>query len=237
MIRYLALGDSYTIGEGVAERDTWPYRLAIALNRLRVGDSTDSRVDYLSLSLPAMSEDAMPVAVPDPSVAGTPPGVSVHVMARTGWTADELLTALDQTMLAPPYDLVSVLVGVNDQYRDREVDEHLPHFNTLLSQAIAYADGDAARVFVVSIPDWGVSGFAADDPRGPQAIARAIDAFNRSQRELCGMRDIAYVDITSVSREKASDAAMFVDDRLHPSGAQYARWLDEILPVASNCLA
>lgn len=201
MRRYLALGDSYTIGEGVMPEAAWPQRLAVALTAA-----------------------GMPVAMPD-------------VVARTGWSADELLAALDHAQLSPPYDLVSVLVGVNDQYRDREVAEHLPHFNTLLSQAIGYADGDPARVFVVSIPDWGVSAFAGGDARGRDAIAGAIDAYNEAQRELCELRGIAWADVTPMSRALAGDPAMFVDDGLHPSGGQYARWVQRIEPAAQRCLA
>lgn len=195
MRRYLALGDSYTIGEGVDPVDTWPHRLA------------------------AQSE------LPPP-----------EVVARTGWTADELLAALDTITLSPPYALVSLLIGVNDQYRDREVAEHLPHFNTLLNQAVACADGDVGRVLVVSIPDWGVSAFGQADKRGSDAIAKAIDAFNAAQRELCELRGIAYADITPLSRAVTGDPSMFVADGLHPSAAQYARWLDPIAPLARQCL-
>jgi lysophospholipase L1-like esterase len=204
--RYLALGDSYTIGEGVDLPGTWPMVLAAAL-RTRGGTT--------------VGDDAT---------------MSVDVIARTGWTADELVDALAHAELRPPYDLVSVLIGVNDQYRHRETSEHLPHFNTLLSQAIAFADGDASRVFVVSIPDWGVAPFAQDDPRGRRAIGEAIDAYNEAQRELCTLRGLAYVDITADSRAVADDPSMFVDDRLHPSALQYARWARRIEPVAWQCV-
>lgn len=196
-LRYLALGDSYTIGEGVPAAQTWPWRL-----RERLADA------------------GIGLAEPD-------------VIATTGWSADELLAALESSEVRPTYDLVSVLIGVNDQYRGREVAEHLPHFNTLLSRAVALADGNPARVFVVSIPDWGVSGFGGEDARGRQAIAAAIDDYNRAQRELCEMRGIAYADITPASRACAGDASMFVDDRLHPSARQYQCWLDIVAPVAT----
>ncbi|MDZ3824046.1 MAG: GDSL-type esterase/lipase family protein [Pseudoxanthomonas sp.] len=191
----LALGDSYTIGEGVEAVATWPFRLAQRL------------------------------AMPRPDV-----------VARTGWSADELLAALDDAPLAPPYALVTVLVGVNDQYRGREVAEHLPHFNVLLSRAVAFADGDPHRVLVVSIPDWGVTPFAADDARGGAAIAARIDAYNAAQRELCALRDIAWVDVTAASRACGADPAMLVGDGLHPSAAQYAAWLETIAPAARRCL-
>ena len=194
--RLLALGDSYTIGEGVAAPQTWPFRLARALG----------------------------LQAPD-------------VVARTGWSADELLAALDEAALSPPYALVGVLVGVNDQYRGREVAEHLPHFNVLLSRAVAFADGDPARVFVVSIPDWGVTPFATGDARGAPAIAAGIDGYNAAQRELCALRGIAWIDVTVASRALGDDPAMLVGDGLHPSALQYATWLEAIAPAARRCLA
>lgn len=186
-MRLLALGDSYTIGEGVDAIDTWPHGLARALTA-------------------------------DPAATAT-------VVATTGWTADELLTALEATDLDPPYDRVTVLIGVNDQYRGREVDEHLPHFNRLLSQAVSFADGDPDRVRVISIPDWGVTPFAASDARSAEEIAAQIDIYNAAQRELCELRGITWIDITALSRELANEPGMFVADGLHPSAAQYARWL------------
>lgn len=199
MHRYLALGDSYTIGEGVDPTDAWPQRLAELLEPMQFHSQPD-------------------------------------VVACTGWTTDELLAMLDAAVLSPPYRLVSLLIGVNDQYRGREVAEHLPHFNRLLNQAVGYADGNTDGVLVVSIPDWSVSEFGAADQRGRAAIAADIDAFNAAQRELCELRGIAYADITPLSRAVAGEPGMFVGDGLHPSRAQYARWLDVITPVARHCL-
>lgn len=187
MTSYLALGDSYTIGEGVPADHAWPYQLARARGW------------------------AEPL-----------------VIARTGWTADELLAALDEASPDGPFDVVSVLVGVNDQYRDREVAEHLPYFNTALTRAVALADGDPQRVFVVSIPDWGSTPFGHADDRGPVRIGEAVDSYNAAQAELCALRGIAHIDITPLSRVLSDDASMLVADRLHPSSAQYARWVDVV---------
>lgn len=187
MTSYLALGDSYTIGEGVEPVDTWPYRLA----------------QTLGWNAP-------------------------QVVARTGWTADELLAALDEAAPDGPFDHVSVLVGVNDQYRDREVVEHLPYFNTVLTRAVGLADGDPQRVFVVSIPDWGATPFGAADGRDSEAISEVIDIYNSAQVELCSLRGIAHFDITPLTRALAVEADMLVNDRLHPSAAQYARWAEFI---------
>lgn len=197
---FLALGDSYTVGEGLPAGQAWPHRLRASLH-------------------------GAPVEPAD-----------IDVIAVTGWSADELLAALDLRELACPYALVSLMIGVNDQYRDREVAEHLPYFNTLLSRAVACADGDPSRVFVVSIPDWGVSPFARSDRRDGAAIAAAIDAYNQAQRELCGLRGIAYADITPCSRACGGRADAFVDDGLHPSAGQHGRWLEMIVPVARACL-
>jgi lysophospholipase L1-like esterase len=233
MIRYLALGDSYTIGEGVETSSTWPSQLAD-----RLADKGDARAIAYRLLVPEADAEAAqsPVRVDIATPADTVAAAAVDVVARTGWTADELLVALDRVHLSPPYDLVSVLIGVNDQYRDREVDEHLPYFNTLLNQAISHADGAVSRVVVVSIPDWSVSAFAAGDQRGRVAIAQAIDDYNRAQRDLCDLRGIAYVDITPLSRELGGRDDMLVGDRLHPSAAQYRAWLDMIEAAARHCL-
>lgn len=189
-MRLLALGDSYTIGEGVEPAQSWPHGLARLL-----------------------ADDASATAT---------------VVATTGWTADELLIALETAELDPPYALVTVLIGVNDQYRGREVDEHLPYFNRLLSQAVTFADGDPDRVRVISIPDWGVTPFAASDARTGEEIAAQIDAFNAAQHELCELRGIVWIDITGLTRELAVLPDMFIADGLHPNAAQYARWLAAI---------
>lgn len=195
----LALGDSYTIGEGVAAAERWPLQLASRLRREGIGCS-------------------------DP-----------RIVATTGWTTGELATAMDAETFAPRYALVTLLIGVNDQYRGRPLDEYREQFQTLLQRAIGLADGDAARVIVVSIPDWGVTPFAAREGRDPARIAREIDAFNaaaRAEAEAAGAR---WADVTSLSR--APDLRNeLVADGLHPSGKQYARWATAILPVVRAAL-
>lgn len=199
--RYLALGDSYTIGEGVEAAERWPAQLVRRLRALGIG-------------------------IEEPAV-----------VARTGWTTDELAAAIETATPEPPHALVSLLIGVNNQYRGRALEEYAEQFDQLLAIAIAQAGEDARRVVVVSIPDWGVTGFARAEGRDARAIADAIDAFNARARAASLAAGAAFVDITGVSREAGDSPAMLVTDRLHPSAAQYALWVEEILPAARRALA
>lgn len=198
--RYLALGDSYTIGEGVAPAERWPVQLAA---RLR----------------------AAGVDIGDP-----------EIVATTGWTTDELSHAMDGATLAPPYALVTLLIGVNNQYRGRGLANYREEFAALLARAIALAGERTERVVVVSIPDWGVTGFARAHKRDPREVAIGIDAFNATAREIARDRGVAFVDVTTISRSAGDAPDMLVGDRLHPSGAQYARWTDAVLAAARQAL-
>ncbi|HET7711809.1 MAG TPA: SGNH/GDSL hydrolase family protein [Thermoanaerobaculia bacterium] len=157
-----------------------------------------------------------------------------EIIARTGWTTDELDRAIDAAAPAGPYDLVTLLIGVNNQYRGRPGDEYRREFGVLLQRAIGFAGGDASRVLVLSIPDWGVTPFAADRDRGK--IGEEIDLFNRVNREEADRLGARYVDVTPVSRTAATDAALIASDGLHPSGAMYARWAELSLPAARAAL-
>jgi lysophospholipase L1-like esterase len=195
-LSYLALGDSYTIGEGVAEDGRWPIQLARAL-----------RADG--------------IAIADP-----------RIVATTGWTTDELAAAMDDAEPLGDWDFVSLLIGVNDQYRGRDVDAYVDGFTALLQRAIALAGGRAGRVLVLSIPDWGVTPFARDSGRDLQRIADELDACNAAARAICAVHDVAFVDVTAVSRERGADPAMLADDGLHPSALMYSQWTRLALPVA-----
>jgi lysophospholipase L1-like esterase len=199
--RFLALGDSYTIGEGVAAGDGWPAQLA---RRLR----------------------ALGSAIGDPDV-----------VARTGWTTDELAAAMDARTFVPPYALVTLLIGVNDQYRGGELADYAGGFARLLGRAIALAGGDARRVVVLSIPDWGVTRFARAQARDAAQVAAAIDAFNAAAGRQVADAGAAFVDVTAISREAGDGDAMLVGDGLHPSAAQYALWADAAIPAARRALA
>lgn len=199
LIRYLALGDSYTIGESVAEPDRWSNQLA----------------DLLAAKLERR--------------------VEVTLIARTGWTVDELWQGIQTSNIEPPYDLVSLLIGVNDQYRGYPVEGYREDFRFMLGKAIEFAGGDPKRVVVLSIPDWGVMPFAAG--RNRERIAQEIDAFNAVNREETEKAGARYVDITSISRDAIADPSLIAEDGLHPSGKMYALWAEKVLRVALKILS
>ena len=191
-LRYLALGDSYTIGEGVADGERWPELWAAAL--ARIGNDV------------------------------APP----RILARTGWTTDELSAAMDAAEPLGEWDLVSLLVGVNDQYRGRSAEDYATAYAPLLRRAIALAGDRAERVLALSIPDWGVTPFAMASGRDRAGIAAQIDAFNTVARGTCAKHGVAFLDITGLTRDAGMDPAMLVDDGLHPSAAMYRAWVEKI---------
>src|SRR5690606_9107716 len=178
-LRYLAPGESYTIGEGVADDGRWPVQLARALH----GDG---------------------IALDDPCI-----------IAATGWTTDELSATIDDAAPSGPFDLVSLLIGVNNQYRGRDVGDYRSGFTALLQRAIGFARGRADRVLVLSIPDWGVTPFAIQSGRDRDLIASELDAFNAAACDICTAHGVAFVDITGISRTDGGDTAMLADDGLH----------------------
>jgi lysophospholipase L1-like esterase len=191
---YLALGDSYTIGEMVPAAENFPNQVYAMLKN-------------------------------QPAEIAAP-----RIIAKTGWTTDELETGIvnanNTDPLAPSYDFVSLLIGVNNQYRGRTVDEYRPQFEELLKKAIRYAGNNRSRVVVVSIPDWGVTPFA--EGRDRAQIAREIDAYNAANKQLAEQYNIHYIDITPWTREATSDPGLLASDGLHPSGKEYRRWAERI---------
>lgn len=196
---FLALGDSYTIGEAVHFADCWPAQLAARL-------CAAGRV----------------IAAP-------------QIIATTGWTTDELAAAIDAQELSPSYSMVSLSIGVNNQYRGRDLENYRAEFSSLLDRAINFAGGVAGRVLVVSIPDWGVTRFAHEKQADMAQIAHEIDAFNTANRTIAEAQGAHWVDITAASRGEGR--AMLAEDGLHPSGEQYALWVEQILPAAERSLA
>lgn len=184
-IRYLALGDSYTIGESVDAAERFPNQLA----------------DFLK-------------------AGGLQ--TEVTIIAKTGWTTNELWDGIQASEINPPYDLVSLLIGVNNQYRGYDINEYREQFVFLLNKSIEYAGGDPQRVIVLSIPDWGVTPFARG--QGGERIARDIDAFNAVNREESEKAGVQYVNITPISREAEHDTTLIAPDGLHPSGKMYMEW-------------
>ena len=193
---FLALGDSYTIGESVAADLRWPALLQKTL---------------LAKGIPL----------------GSP-----TILAKTGWTTDELQTAMDQFKFNPTYDLVSLLIGVNNQYRGRSADHYRKEFTSLLSQAITLSGNRPAHVLVVSIPDWGVTPFA--EGRDRAKIAREIDQFNQVNREEAQRAGVLYLDITDISRQPRPE--FIASDGLHPSGLMYQAWVDRLIQQYPNLL-
>ncbi|HEY4111781.1 SGNH/GDSL hydrolase family protein [Puia sp.] len=192
MHTYLALGDSYTIGEGVPLYQGYPYQ---TVQRLRTA------------------------------------GYDFHapeIVARTGWTTDELAHTLTTLRLLPHYDIVTLLIGVNNQYRGRDSREYATQFDALLQRALLLT-GASSRVFVLSIPDWGYSPFGAGRDKG--LIAGEIDAFNTVAREASQRQKIRFLDITGHSRADGATPEGFVADGLHPSPATYRFWAQELAAV------
>lgn len=190
---YLALGDSYTIGEGVPIYESFPYQTVQLLRGAR-----------LSFQAP-------------------------EIIAKTGWTTDELAAGIAGTYLLPFYDFVSLLIGVNNEYRGRSPQEYASQFEELLRQAIQFAGGRSARVFVLSIPDWGVSPFAASglpdaSGRDRSQVAGEIDTFNDVAQKIAGQYLVEFIDITPHSRS----STLFASDGLHPSGEQYKYWAEQL---------
>ncbi|MEE7548262.1 SGNH/GDSL hydrolase family protein, partial [Xanthomonas sp. Kuri4-1] len=145
---------------------------------------------------------------------------------------DELAAGLDAAAPQGPFALVTLLIGVNNQYRDRPLDAYRQQFAALLARAIGYAGDRAARVLVLSIPDWGVTPYAHAQGRDAAATAQAIDRFNRVAADACAAQGVAFVDITGYSRAHGAEPAMLVADGLHPSARMYAGWTALTLPEA-----
>jgi lysophospholipase L1-like esterase len=196
---YLALGDSYTIGEKVAPDQNYPSQLSKGLR--------EKGID-----------------IDDP-----------EIIAATGWTTANLQRAISAT---PPalgkYDLVTLLIGVNNQFQGLPMPIFIKEFGTLLKEGVGFAGGKASKVVVISIPDWGVTPFAKS--RSPEQIGQQIDEYNRQSKAMCAAEGIAYVDITPTSKKAADDPTLVAPDGLHPSAAMYSLWIPLIAPAAEKAL-
>ena len=192
VLSYLALGDSYTIGESVPQAGSYPYQLAAQ-----------------------MGHENHPVNEP-------------KIIAATGWTTDNLISAIAAAGIdGKKYDIVTLLIGVNDQYQGRSQDNYKINFQQLLNTAITFAGGNKKHVYVISIPDYGVTPFANgnDSVIGPQ-----IDQFNAINKDISTKAGVNYIDITPISRQAATDLSLVAGDGLHPSGKMYTLWVAELLP-------
>ncbi len=187
---WLALGDSYTVGEGVPLYESYPYQ---TLQRLRAR--------------------GMAFQAPE-------------IIARTAWTSHELIAQLERTTLLPVYDYVSLLIGVNNQYRGMEEDGYESTFEWLADKALTLTEGLIDRIIVISIPDWGVTPFAGD--RNAAEIAAAIDRHNAINRRISEQKGFHYLDITPHYRQTGGLPENVVEDQLHPSGKIYENWAENL---------
>ena len=183
---YLALGDSYTIGEQVPFAQNFP----------------NQTIQLLKKAGSAFYD--------------------AEIIAKTGWTTDELDAAIDAANISKPYDIVSLLIGVNNQYRGMPVKNFKIEFEHLLQKAIQFAGNKPYRVFVLSIPDWGVTPFA--DGRDRKQVAGEIDAYNYICQTSANEFQANFINITSSQREDGSKAEFLATDGLHPSGLEYKKW-------------
>lgn len=195
---YLALGDSYTIGEGIAIKESFPYQVVDILRGKGIEFKTPK------------------------------------VIARTGWTTDELQTAIQNSNLEGRFDFVTLLIGVNNQYRKRSVTDYIPEFESLVQQAIQYAGNNSKRVIVLSIPDWSVTPFGAGTTQSQ--IASEIDQFNDANKQVAEKYQVRYINITPGTRQAACEAGLIADDGLHPSAKEYRKWAKKVAALISSGL-
>ncbi|MCH7409907.1 SGNH/GDSL hydrolase family protein [Belliella sp. DSM 111904] len=195
-LTYLALGDSYTIGEGVEKPDRYPNQLVAKLKNTGI-------------------------AFNEPTI-----------IATTGWTTDELQRGVEDAQIKGKlYDLVTLLIGVNNQYRGRSVENFREEFQALLQEAIRFAGEDTSKVIVLSIPDWGITPFASDRNVDTEKVKREIDAFNSAKQAICSELGVTYIDITAHYRKYGNQPKSLVSDKLHPSAWIYDHWSDLLLGV------
>ena len=189
--KFLALGDSYTIGESVSEQERWPNQLMDSLLELGVR------------------------------------GPKAKIIATTGWRTDQLKNAIINSGLGDTFNLVSVLIGVNNHYQGRNLNQQRQDFPEILNLAIEKAGGDTTKVFVVSIPDYAFTPFGQS--KNPAKISSELDIYNALNDSISKVYGINYFDITPISRNGISNAALVASDGLHPSGFQYSKWVSLIL--------
>ena len=190
--KFLALGDSYTIGESVLEKDRWPVQLAAALNKKGW-------------------------KIEDP-----------RIIAVTGWRTDQLKAAIEDAKLQNDYGLVSLLIGVNNQYQKKSAESYAPEFEELLQMAVKLAGGKKENVFVVSIPDYGFTPFGKPKQ---EEISKAIDQFNGTNKGIALKLGIRYIFITDLTREGLNNPEYVAGDGLHPSGKMYSLWVERMVEM------
>lgn len=190
---YIALGDSYSIGESVLLYQSFPYQVVQML-----------RKKGISFSAP-------------------------EIIAKTGWTTDELSAGISDCVLLSYYNYVTLLIGVNNQYRGRSVEEYKEEFEGLLKQAIQLVDGKKERVIVLSIPDYSVTPFA--DSMNQEKVVKEIELYNSVSKAVSLQYKVNYIDITPDTRKALNDPSLLAPDQLHPSGKAYKKWAEKVADV------
>jgi lysophospholipase L1-like esterase len=198
MHTYLALGDSYTIGEQVSSDENFPHQTVALLKK-----------QGIAVSKPV-------------------------IIATTGWTTDELAASIREHNITDTFSFVTLLIGVNNQYRGRDLENYKEEYTQLLDIAIRYASGHTQNVFVLSIPDWGVTPFAEGKDRAQ--IAKDIDAYNAAKKEITLAHNCHYIDITDSTRKNGTTAEYLAEDGLHPSGKEYKIWAEKLAPEVAKVL-
>ena len=189
-LRYLALGDSYTIGQSVPVEDRFPHQ---TVAKLKQSGRQFAEPEYI---------------------------------ATTGWTTGNLLPAIRSANKPKNFDVVSLLIGVNNQYQGRDTAEYRDQFTQCLQEAISHAGNRKERVFVISIPDYGVTPYGKT--MNPERIAKEIDAFNTINYQVSINFGINYIEITKGSRDAINDISLVATDGLHPSGKEYQKWAEKL---------
>ena len=192
---YLALGDSYTIGESVETNSNFPYQLADSLSR--------NGKEYIS-----------PV-----------------IIARTGWRTDELIEAVESAHLKKEYDLVTLLIGVNNEFQGKSIEEYEKEFTILCKKSVELAANRKERVVILSIPDYGYTSFGKENQ---ERISARIDQFNAANKRISDSLELNYIDITTISRKGLKQTGLIAEDGLHPSEKMYGLWVKEILKKSKN---
>ena len=187
---YLALGDSYTIGEGLPLHENFPYQLVQLL-----------RAQSLHFYAP-------------------------EIIAKTGWTTGELAEHLLHHQLNEKYDFVTLLIGVNNQYRGLSMEDYKTDFEFLLKKAIHFTGGIAEHVFVLSIPDYSKTPFAKG--MDTSKIEAGIDAFNKLNKEISEQQKVHYINITEGTKKAGKDKKLLAADGLHYSASEYKIWAEEL---------
>lgn len=197
-LTYLALGDSYTIGEAVPEQDRWPVQLVDSLRNSGFSAETPT------------------------------------IIAKTGWTTNELMEAIEEAAIDTTYDFVSLLIGVNNQYRGYDINQYRIEFELLLQHAITFADNRPERVLVVSIPNYGVTPFAGS--KNPEKISSELTMYDSIADSITMQNAVTFIDIRDLSENAEQDSTLLAPDQLHPSGKMYAEWVSRMLPVVKSKL-